>query len=105
MNTARQRSSSTKRKNQVTSPSAPPPQTPEPLPAPDDRDGWRARWQAQGQPWRTEPEIDQKRQAELEQHRAIAPDIEKGNYPFKGLKMSRADVEWLLVTHENGRDQ
>jgi uncharacterized protein YjbI with pentapeptide repeats len=30
------------------------------------------------------------------------PDIEKGIYPFKGMKLSRADVEWLLATHENG---
>lgn len=79
------------------------PQIPAPLPATDDRDGWHAHWAAQGQSWRTEPEIDTKRQAELEQCRAIVPDIEKGIYPFKGMKLSRADVEWLLATHEHGR--
>ena len=27
----------------------------------------------------------------------------QGIYPFRGMKLSRADVEWLLATHENGR--
>src|SRR5438309_1285660 len=74
-----------------------------PHPSPEDTEGWKAYWQAQGQPWRTMPEIDTKRQEELAQCRKIAPDIEKGIYPFKGMKLSRADVEWLLATHENGR--
>ena len=30
------------------------------------------------------------------------PDIEKGIYAFNGMKLSRADIEWLLATHENG---
>lgn len=64
---------------------------------------WRAHWKAQKQPWRTEPEIDPQRQKELNQCRAITPNIEKGIYPFKGMKLSRADVEWLLATHEDGR--
>lgn len=64
---------------------------------------WRQYWQSQGQPWRTEPEIGAKRQEELRKRRAIVPDIEKGIYPFKGMKLSRADVEWLLAGHENGR--
>src|SRR6266699_612786 len=72
-------------------------------PAPDDRDAWHAHWDAQGQPWRTEPEIDQKRQMFLTQRRAIVPDIKQGTYPFKGVQLSRADVEWLLASHENGR--
>lgn len=72
-------------------------------PAPDDSGAWDAYWKALGQPWRAEPEIDLKRQAELAQRRAIVPDIKKGNYPFKGIKLSRADVEWLLATHEDGR--
>ncbi|HEU5378017.1 MAG TPA: pentapeptide repeat-containing protein [Ktedonobacteraceae bacterium] len=108
MNTARQRSSSassssTKGKSQVATPPAVPPQTPEPLPAVDDRKGWRAHWAARGQLWRTEPEIEQKRQAELAQCRSLAPDTEKKSYPFKGMKLKRADVEWLLATHENDR--
>jgi hypothetical protein len=63
---------------------------------------WRAYWQAQGQPWRTELEIDTTRQEELAQHRATIPDIEKGVYSFKNMKLSRADVEWLLATHDDG---
>jgi uncharacterized protein YjbI with pentapeptide repeats len=65
--------------------------------------GWREHWQAQGQLWRTEPEIDKQRQKELAQLRNIVPNIEQGIYPFKEMKLSRADVEWLLATHENGR--
>ena len=64
---------------------------------------WRLHWQASGFSWRTEPEIDEKRQEELSTCHTIVPDIEKGIYPFKGMKLSRADVEWLLATHENGR--
>jgi hypothetical protein len=70
---------------------------------PNDRSAWRTHWKAQKQPWRTEPEIDPQRQMELNQCRAIIPNIEKGIYPFKGMKLSRADVEWLLATHEDGR--
>ena len=72
-------------------------------PANDDVEAWKAYWKAQGQPWRTEPEIDAERQKYLAQRRAIVPNIEKGIYPFKDIKLSRADVEWLLTTHENGR--
>ncbi|MGZ3616631.1 MAG: pentapeptide repeat-containing protein [Ktedonobacteraceae bacterium] len=71
-------------------------------PAADDLIAWRTYWQIQNQPWRTEPEIDQKRQAEHDQRRAIVPDVKQGIYRFKGMKLSRADVEWLLATHENG---
>jgi hypothetical protein len=69
----------------------------------NDPEGWKAYWGAQGQPWRTEPEIDEERQKYLSERRAIKPDIEQGIYPFKDIKLNRADVEWLLVTHENGR--
>src|SRR5215467_14180264 len=34
---------------------------------------------------------------------AMTPDFKQGIYPFKDLALSRADVEWLLATHENGR--
>src|SRR5437588_12950275 len=74
-----------------------------PRPAPEDAEAWKAYWQAQGQPWRTMPEIDAKRQEELAQRRTIAPDIKKGIYPYKGMKLTRADIEWLLATHENGQ--
>jgi hypothetical protein len=33
----------------------------------------------------------------------LPPRIEKGIYSFKDIKLNRADVEWLLATHENGR--
>ena len=72
-------------------------------PTTDNRADWKAYWQARGQSWRTEPEVDSERQKYLARRRAIAPDIEKGRYPFRDIKLSRADVEWLLATHENGR--
>src|SRR5260370_32930139 len=68
----------------------------------DDRAAWLAYWQKQNQPWRTEPEISPERRAELEKCRALVPDVEKGIYPFKGMKLDRADVEWLLATYEGG---
>src|SRR6266487_2724816 len=72
-------------------------------PTTSDPEAWKAYWTSQGQPWRTEPEIGTKRQEELAQRRAVIPNIEQGIYPFKDMKLSRADVEWLLATHENGR--
>ncbi len=60
-------------------------------------------WKERGQAWRTEPEIDVDRQKFLSERRSITPDIERGIYPFKGIELSRADVEWLLATHENGQ--
>src|SRR5437868_10700710 len=72
-------------------------------PTTDDPKAWKVYWEAHGQPWRTEPEIDTERQEYLAERRAIVPDTVKGIYPFKGVRLSRADVEWLLATHENGR--
>ena len=69
----------------------------------DKRAAWQRYWEAQGQPWRSEPEIDEARQHFLIERRAIVPDLDEGIYPFKGIKLDRADVEWLLATHENGR--
>ena len=66
------------------------------------RTAWLVNWQAQNQPWRTEPEISPERRVELEKRRALVPDVEKGIYPFKGMKLDRADVEWLLATHDGG---
>jgi hypothetical protein len=76
-----------------------------PLPANDDTEAWKVYWKEQGQEWRTEPEIDVERQKYLAERRTITPDIKQGIYPFKDIepKLSRADVEWLLATHENGR--
>src|ERR1700730_672885 len=72
-------------------------------PTTNDPEAWKTYWKAQGWLWRTEPEIDAERLNYLAERRAIVPDIEEGIYPFKDIKLSRADVEWLLATHENGR--
>ncbi|MBV9230147.1 MAG: pentapeptide repeat-containing protein [Chloroflexi bacterium] len=72
-------------------------------PADNDPRAWKAYWEKQGQTWRSEPEISPERQAELAARRSIVPDVQQGTYPFKGIKLSRADVEWLLATHEDGR--
>jgi uncharacterized protein YjbI with pentapeptide repeats len=66
---------------------------------------WKAYWEKQGQPWRTEPEIDVDRQKFLIERRNIQPNIEQGIYPFKDIepRLTRADIEWLLATHESGR--
>src|SRR6266571_1736091 len=72
-------------------------------PTSDDRSAWQVYWKEQGQSWRTEPEIDEERQKFLTERRCIVPDIKQGIYPFKAIKLTRADVEWLLATHENGR--
>ena len=71
-------------------------------PANDDKEAWRAYWKKQGQPWRSEPEINAERQKYLAERCSIKPDWEQGIYPFKGIELSRADVEWLLATHESG---
>jgi uncharacterized protein YjbI with pentapeptide repeats len=56
-------------------------------------------------PWRTEPEIDEERQRYLAKCRTTKPDINKGIYPFRdengSMKLVRADLEWLLATHES----
>jgi hypothetical protein len=56
-------------------------------------------------PWRTEPEIDEQRQEYLAARRTVKPNVEKGIYPFRdengSIRLTRADVEWLLATHES----
>ncbi len=69
---------------------------------PEDGTSWSEYWKRQGHAWRTEPEIDEKRQGELAKQQAIPSDIHQGIYPFKNTKLSRADIEWLLANHENG---
>ena len=71
-------------------------------PSADDKVRWKQYWMNKGWHWRTEPEISPCRQYELSQRRLIQPDIDKGVYPFRGIRLNRADVEWLLATHENG---
>jgi uncharacterized protein YjbI with pentapeptide repeats len=72
-------------------------------PVTDDRAAWRTWWRAQGQHWRLEPEISAERQALLAERRTTTPDVRARGYPFSAISLSRADVEWLLATHENGR--
>src|SRR5260221_6503409 len=62
-----------------------------------DAETWKAYWKEQGQPWRTEPIIDEERQQQLLSYYQGVVDIERGMYPFKGVRLSRADVEWLLA--------
>ncbi len=69
----------------------------------DDEEEWEKFWISKNQPWRTEPEISKERQEYLAERRKIKPDTERRIYPFKAIKLSRADIEWLLSTHENGR--
>jgi uncharacterized protein YjbI with pentapeptide repeats len=63
--------------------------------------GWPAHWDVLGQPWRTEPEINAERQVWLAGRRASGRAA--GDYPFAGVRLNRADVEWLLATHDDGR--
>lgn len=72
-------------------------------PTKDDKEAWKKYWNAQGQPWRTEPEIDLDRKTFLTERRGITPSIEQGIYPFKDIKLRRDDIEWLLATQKNGR--
>ena len=72
-------------------------------PSVDDAEGWKQYWANKSQSWRTEPEISWCRQHELSQRRLIPLEPEKGIYPFGGMQLNRADVEWLLATLENGR--
>ena len=76
-------------------------------PPPQGYLSWSDYWKAQGMPWRTEPEVESERRAYLAARRAVTPDIEHGIYPFRdesgSIKLTRADVEWLLATHEDGR--
>jgi uncharacterized protein YjbI with pentapeptide repeats len=76
---------------------------PVPRPTTADRQAWRAYWVYCQQAWRIEPEISITRQRELTVLRNRPADSEKGIYPFQKQRLSRADVEWLLATHEQGR--
>lgn len=72
-------------------------------PTNNDKVAWNAYWKAQDQPWRWEPEIDEERQrflSGLRNTKIVDPVL---NGPFKGITLSRADVEWLLATHEDER--
>ena len=53
--------------------------------------------------WRTEPEVDAQRQQFLSQCLMTVPDIQRVIYSFKDVTLTRADIEWLLVNHEQGQ--
>ena len=78
------------------------PSSASPSPA-HDSETWQVYWKEQGQPWRSEPLIDEERQQRLSVCTQGEIDIEQGKYPFKGMCLSRADVEWLLAAMEQGR--
>src|SRR5258705_2887488 len=66
--------------------------------------GWPAYWTALGLPWRTEPDISPERRAMLEGRRAPHIDIAPGVFPFAGVRLTRAHIQWLLATpHRNRR--
>lgn len=79
---------------------------------------WAEYWTKQNQPWRCMPEIDSDRQRFLRQREELEMDtrdglpdssLEDGTYDelveevtaFKGIKLCRGDVEWLIVHHIN----
>src|SRR5260370_3931817 len=69
-------------------------------PTSDDRDVWQTYWKGLGLHWRTEPEIDVERQEVLTKC-LKGSDVEEAN-PFSGMKLYRADIEWILANCENG---
>jgi uncharacterized protein YjbI with pentapeptide repeats len=74
-------------------------------PIPNGCTSWHEYWTEQGLPWRSQQEIDEDRQNFLAERRAIKPDVMSGVYPFQGITLDRADIEWLLATHKsNGFD-
>ena len=72
-------------------------------PTNDDPVAWEEYWDAQGQDWRWEPEIDAERQKYLDERRNKPDDFLNDIHPFENIHLNRADVEWLLATHEGGR--
>ncbi len=74
------------------------------LPRPEGKDcgEWTAYWTQKRQSWRTEPEISPERQKVLAECRIRSTSSSNSTHSFKGQKLDRADIEWLLATHENG---
>jgi uncharacterized protein YjbI with pentapeptide repeats len=63
---------------------------------------WNMYWERKGQPWRNQPEIDAERQQYLEKRRHRLFKENKPVVPLRDVQLSRADIEWLLATHEKG---
>jgi hypothetical protein len=72
-------------------------------PTTKDTVAWKTYWEAQGQTWRTESEISTERQQFLKECLRIIPNLKQGIYPFKTIKLNRADVEWLIDIHARGQ--
>src|SRR5437868_15125272 len=53
--------------------------------------------------WVDEADLHDDRQTYLAERLTITPDVKQGIYPFKDIKLTRAEVAWLLIKHENGR--
>ncbi len=68
-------------------------------PVSSDPDVWIAYWRTVGQGWRTEPEIDIERQKYLSKRLGIISNVEQRVFPFKDVKLCRADIEWFLAAH------
>src|SRR5690349_6142189 len=52
--------------------------------------------------WRISPPISPDRVQELQSRLQIAADPMNSVFPFRDVTLTRADVEWLLVNHDNG---
>lgn len=53
-----------------------------------------------GQSGYAEPAIGEDRQRFLASRATAKPDIQHGIYPFRDIRLDRADVEWLLATRQ-----
>jgi uncharacterized protein YjbI with pentapeptide repeats len=73
------------------------------------RDSWRNYWLRQQKIERSEPLISTTRQDFLKQRYAVKSDIQRGIYPFKfddkSMKLTRADIEWLIDFHKGDHNQ
>ncbi|HKS69030.1 MAG TPA: pentapeptide repeat-containing protein [Ktedonobacterales bacterium] len=85
------------------------------LPPDNDASAWQEYWRSfgarylnplpdgDGELWRREPLIKPDRQTFLRERLAVQPSIPDMRFPLKGVALTRADIEWLLDTHDQGR--
>lgn len=64
-------------------------------PETDNPGSWITYWKACGQPWRREPEIGPQRKQYLAR---LLRGARTGIAPFKGQRIIRGDIEWLLAS-------
>lgn len=74
-------------------------------PTNEDKWEWIDYWEQQGQKWREEPEISVERQIYLAKLCRTPQDYVLDIYPFEGVVLTRADVEWLLAIYEDDRGE